>query len=237
MSSLYQLHVDRMSVCILVNAPLVLVGTTGQEIGRCLTRLVLPSETEHVFTSTVGRSKVDLLTLVDQEDLVELLVNTFTSLIQGDERRHFAIEVCEVRSQFVVRSICHASADHSRDVGQGPDTFGIVERGRGVETTRGVVPGKDTTLTTESLGDRDTLPLSTRDTSNKLVTDKGVGSVLNVEHLEQGAEEFFTELLLRNTAGKLARGLASEGGLDGLLDSQGGQVLIICCITAKENRR
>jgi hypothetical protein len=73
-----------------VYAPLVLVGTSGQEIGRSLTGLVLPSETEHVFTSSVGRPKVDLLTLVDQEDLVELLVDTFTSLVQGDERGHFA---------------------------------------------------------------------------------------------------------------------------------------------------
>jgi len=182
---------------------LVLVGTTGQEIGSSLTGLVLPSETEHVFTSSVGRSKVDLLTLVDQEDLVELLVDTFTSLVQGDERGHFG------------------------DIGQGPDALGVIERGRGIETTRRVVPRKDTTLSTERLCDRDTFPLSTRDTTDELVSDQSSRGVLDVEHLEQGVEELFTELMLGDAAGELSGGLASEGGLDSLPDGQGGQVLVV----------
>jgi hypothetical protein len=52
--------------------------------------------------------------------------------------------------------------------------------------------------------------------------------VLDVEHLEQGVEELFTELVLGDAAGELSGGLASEGGLDGLPDGQGGQVLVVC---------
>jgi hypothetical protein len=117
---------------------------------------------------------------------------------------------------------------YSRDVGQGPDALGVIERGRGIETTRRVVPRKDTTLSTERLCDRDTLPLSTRDTTDELVSDQSSRGVFDIEHLEQGVEELFTELVLGDAAGELSGGLASEGGLDGLPDGQGGQVLVVC---------
>lgn len=55
--------------------------------------------------------------------------------------------------------------------------------------------------------------------------------MLDVEHLEQGVEELFTELVLGDAAGELSGGLASEGGLDGLPDGQGGQVLVVYEIT------
>lgn len=117
---------------------------------------------------------------------------------------------------------------NSRNIGQGPDTLGVIERGRGIETPRRVVPRKHTTLSTERLGDRDTLPLSPRDTSDELVPDERIRGVLDVEHLKQGSEELFPELFLRDPAGEFSGRLASEGGLNGLLNRQGGQVFVVC---------
>jgi len=57
--------------------------------------------------------------------------------------------------------------------------------------------------------------------------------VLNVQHLEQGGEELFSEFLLRDTAGDLSGGLASQGGLDGLPDGQSRQVDVVCTWTRK----
>jgi hypothetical protein len=51
-----------------------------------------------------------LTTIINDEDLVELLVYTFTSLVEGDEGRHLV------------------------NVGEDAEGFGIVQSGRSVET-------------------------------------------------------------------------------------------------------
>ena len=118
-----------------------------------------------------------------------------------------------------------------RDIGQSPDTLGVIQSGRSIQTTSRVIPRKHTTLSTESLGDRNTLPLSSRNTSDEFVSDQRVARVLNVQHLEQGGKEFLSEFFVRDTAGELSGGLASQGGLDGLPNGQGRQVDVICTRT------
>jgi hypothetical protein len=55
-----------------------------------------------------------LTTVVDDKDLVELLVNTLTGLVEGDEGRHLV------------------------NVGKNAKSLGVVESGGGVETTGAV---------------------------------------------------------------------------------------------------
>lgn len=69
--------------------PLVLIGTPSQEVSSRLPRLVLPTHVQEILPGLVSRSKVDLVTLVDDQDLVELLVDTFAGLVEGDEGGHF----------------------------------------------------------------------------------------------------------------------------------------------------
>jgi hypothetical protein len=70
--------------------------------------------THHVLPRLASRTEVDLTTVVDDENLVELLVDTFTGLVEGDEGRHLV------------------------NVGEDAEGLGVVESGGGVETTRAI---------------------------------------------------------------------------------------------------
>jgi hypothetical protein len=112
------------------------------------------------------------MALVEDHDLVELLVDTLAGLVERDKG-----------------GLLH-------DVGQKAEGLGIVESGRCVETTSRVVPRSEDTASAPHLGDRDTLPLSARDTAHEGVADDGVGGVLDVEHGEEELEHFLAELLV-----------------------------------------
>ena len=55
-------------------------GAAGEVVGARLTWEVREPERDHVLARLVRGTEVDLATLVDHEDLVELLVDAFSSL-------------------------------------------------------------------------------------------------------------------------------------------------------------
>jgi hypothetical protein len=81
----------------------------------------------------------------------------------------------------------------SEDIGQGPDRSSELKSCRGVESSRRVVPSDDGSTVNKDLGDGDSLSLSSRDSSDELVTDERVGGVLDTERLEEKGEEFYVE--------------------------------------------
>jgi hypothetical protein len=113
------------------------------------------------------------------------------------------------------------------EIGQKSQRLGIVERGRSIEASGRVVPRSKGDVTTEHLGDRDSLSLSSRNTSHEGVTDVGVGRVLDVEHGEQEVENLLSELGVGDTGNLLSRGLGLERETKRLGDSKSRQVVIV----------
>jgi hypothetical protein len=73
-------------VSALLESSLVGVSASTEIIGSCLTRHISVSETNEVLSCFLGWAEEDFSSFIDDENLVELFINTFTSLVQGDER-------------------------------------------------------------------------------------------------------------------------------------------------------
>lgn len=126
-------------------------------------RLLRTMETkvDEILLRLIGGTLVKHATSVDDKDLVHELIDTLTSLIQGDEGGTLA---------------------HVRHYTQ---RLGVIESGASIETTRGVIPAGDRRLGSERLGNTDTFPLTTRNAANKRVADQGVPRVNDAKHLEK----------------------------------------------------
>lgn len=162
---------ERFMVCA-VSPEVISCGLTGH-IGI--------SEANKVLSSLLGGTKVDFSTFIDDKNLVELLVDTFTSLVKGDEA---------------------CSLEH---IGENAERLGIVQGGGGIETLGCIVPGGNSRACRHHLGDRDSLALSTRDTSNFGITDEGILRVRNVQHAQEQVSDFVSELFNALSWQSLAR--------------------------------
>ncbi|KAI3475787.1 hypothetical protein L1887_62784 [Cichorium endivia] len=182
------------------------VGASREEVGRGLTRVVLEAEVEEVGARLVARAKVDAAALVDDHDLVELLPDTLAGLVERDE------------------------GGEADNVGEDAHALGVVERRRGVETARGVVPAEHGGTRGHALGDTDTLALATRHATNGGGSDEGVCGVRDAEHLEEGVEHLLVERLDGLVRETLAGALEVESELERLLDGEGGKVEVVLLV-------
>lgn len=87
------------------------------------------------------------MTFVEDENLVELVENTFTGLVERDKG-----------------GLAH-------DVSKKSKRLGVIESRGSIETSSRVVPGADSGARTEHFGDGDTLSFTTGNTSNKGIAD------------------------------------------------------------------
>lgn len=104
-----------------------------------------------------------------------------------------------------------------------------------VQTSRRVVVADDMSASRHHLQNTNTLPLATRDAANEFVTDEGLLGVSDVEHLQKHVEDLHVEGLASDSGktGSLARCLGSQCEFEGLFDSEGGDVDVIC-VRAKQ---
>ena len=114
-------------------------------------------------------------------------------------------------------------------VGLDTDRFDIVQsRGR-VETTGRAIPHIDTGSDRHLFRDGKTLAITTRDTTNERVTDLGLDLARQSVHLGQNIEEFLNEFATMFLEAH-ARGFGLERCFQGLTDSQGRVMEVICCV-------
>lgn len=106
---------NRLVVLAIGELSLVRVGTAGKVVGRRLTGQILVTDGDHVLSGFFGGTEVNDVTFVDDHDLVELVVDALTGLIEGDKG-----------------SLVH-------DIGQESKGFGVVESSGGVETSRRLI--------------------------------------------------------------------------------------------------
>jgi len=147
-----------------------------------------------------------LPTLVDDEDLVELLVDALAGLVERDERRHLV------------------------DVGEDAQRLGVVESGRGVETASRVVPRGDARPGRHHLGDRDALALAARDAAHEGVADLGVARVRDAEHAQEELHDLLVELLLGLAGEELARRLDAQGEEERLGDRERRRMVVVLLV-------
>ena len=155
------------------------------------------SQRLEVFSGFVGRTLVEHAAGVNDHNLVHKFVDTLSGLVQGDESGPLA------------------------DIGHDAQGLGVVQGGAGIQTTGGVVPADNGGFGGQCFRDTNTLPLTTRHTTDELVTDKGVPGMSNTKHLEQSVND-------NGDAGTvLLLGLVDLRELEGLPDGERREMLII----------
>ena len=116
------------------------VGESEGDLRSCEVRRKRSRErrgrTHHVVASFFGGPKVDLASFVNHEDLIELVVDAFSSLREENQLRG---STSTRRTNLVERN----EGSDIVDVGENPQTLGVVERSTGVESASRVVPGAD----------------------------------------------------------------------------------------------
>jgi hypothetical protein len=164
---------------------------------------ILESKTDHVSSSLGGGTVVDNSTIVENHDLVELIVNTFTSLVKGNKG-----------------SLVH-------DIGQKSKGFSVIKSSGSVKTSSRIVPRANGCTTTEHFPDGYSFPLSTGYTSNESVSDNSVFSVFDVEHRQEHSEDLFLELFVAETFNLSLGGLGVESESKSLTDSESREMIIV----------
>lgn len=163
----------------------------SQEIGGGLARRAIEAESLEVLTGLAGLSEEDLTSFVKHEGLVEKVVCALGSLVDGNAAS--ALE--KVARHFQVLAEL--------------DGIGAIE------TSCAVIPALKRGTGQGSLGNGDTLALTTRHTANVLVTYTGVDCVADAEHGHHNIPQVLGKHVLGDPWGKLAgragAGSKSEG--------------------------
>jgi hypothetical protein len=101
------------------------------------------------------------------------------------------------------------------------------EIGRKRREDERVVPRSNGGASSHHLSDRDTLTLTTGDTTNEGGSDLGVLSVWNSEHAKEEVQDFLLKLLAARAGKELAGGLEGESEEERLSDGEGRSVDVV----------
>ncbi|KAI6753414.1 hypothetical protein HG531_005583 [Fusarium graminearum] len=156
-------------------------GHGGEEIRSGLASRALETQVDEVLLGSISAAKEDLSTLVDDGRLVEQVVGALRRLVDGHNGG--------VVEKFGLQTEGFAKFD---GVGR-------------VETSSRVVPALQRSSRQGSLGNGNTLALTTRDTTNVLVTDAGVGGVRNTKHGHDDIAKVVGKVVPVQALGKLTR--------------------------------
>lgn len=118
--------------------------------------------------------------------------------------------------------------DHREDVGEDSEGLRVVESGGSIKSSSRVVPRCDASVRCHHLGDRDPLPLASRNSSSEGISDDGVLGVLDVEHLKERRLNLLPEVLNRGSGESLSGRLTGESERKGLSNSKGGEMDVVC---------
>ena len=149
------------------------IGATGL-VGGALTRERLITQTLKIGMSFGSRPKVDLATLVDDQNLVEEVVDTFSGLIEGDE------------------------GGLTKDISHDPQALDEIQGGTSIQATSGVIPGLNSSTCGHHIDDGHSLTFTTTDTVNEHITKEHLCRPGNVEHAEKEVANFIDVRLSLN---------------------------------------
>lgn len=217
---------------------------TGQVIGNVLTRRALETQILEVRSGLGLRTPVDAVTAGDDHNLVEELVDLVTGLVcrmektsipqsgitKGEcELKHVQREMKEVhpKTSVMVRMDRVYSkaveASSPREELSQATTEARLTRTSAMETRYKNKKAQTQVNTIKQEGRKPSketyLSLSSRHSSNELVTDQGVVSVLDSERLEQSSKELGLVILSRLAFDSVVRRLHLQTELEGLSDS------------------
>jgi len=147
-----------------------------------------------------------LSAVVNDHDLVKLLENAFTSLIQRN------------------KGCC------LEDIGHDAKRFGIIQSCRSIETSSRVVPTEHDSPGSHHFCDRHSLSFTTGNTSNERIADFRIASMRDVQHTQKQFKDFISELFLFLFRQSFAGSLGSESKHERLPDSKGWKVIVILLI-------
>ena len=176
------------------------IGDGSQEIRSGLSGGTLEAKVDEVLLGLACGTHEDLAARIDHQDLVHHVVNSLTSLVKSDKRS-------------AVRNISHDS-----------QRSGVVKSSRCIETSGRVIPGNDSGFGSQCFGDGNTLPFTSRDTADVLVTNHGVLGVRDTEHLHECSGDDIDLLT------GLFPGLGHEGESESLPDVHDSHVRVIFAI-------
>jgi len=100
-----------------------------------------------------------------------------------------------------------------------------------VQTTGTVIPALKRCTTESSFGDRNTLSLSSRDTSQEIVSDAGVDCVADTKDSHDHIAQISSELWASNASWNVSGGSGLSSKFKGLSDCQHGEMYVhLCCV-------
>ena len=175
-------------------------GHGGQEIGSGLTRRAFETQVDEVLLGLIGTAEEDLATLVQDSSLVEEVISALRGLVDG-----------------------HAgSASEKLSLqAKGLDELDGVGR---VKTSGTVIPALKGSARESSLGNGDTLSLTTRNTTDVLVTNTSVDGVADAEHGHDDVSEMVGEHGLGDAVRDMARSTGAGGEGQSITHCQLGEM-------------
>lgn len=164
-----------------------------EEISRRLSGGAVIAHIGKVLLGDLCGAKEDLATLVEYHDLVEFLQYLVRMLCY---RFH-----CYEHSTHVVGKLTGLVQGHHgtspTKLSSKPERLDELERRCTVETTRTVVPALNGTLVEDGLGNTNSLPLTSTDTSDEVVANLGVDGPSNAKHGHDGIAQMLRVFMSR----------------------------------------
>ncbi|KAH3677160.1 hypothetical protein WICPIJ_009029 [Wickerhamomyces pijperi] len=129
------------------------IGDSSQVLSGGLSSWTFEPQVNEVLLSCFSLPKEHLTTFVQHQHLVETFVDGLTSLVNGDKGNRLG------------------------QVGGGSDSLGILQGSGSIEPSGGVVPTVNSTLSRHGFSNGHSLSLTTRNTTDVIVTNLGVESM------------------------------------------------------------
>jgi len=153
-----------------------------EEVGCGCASRALKSEIDKILLRIVGPAEEDLAAFVQYNDLVKEVVSTLRCLVDRN------------------------AGGASKKFGLQPQVANELDSIGAVQASGTVIPALERSARERGLGDSDTLSLTSRDTTDVLVSDTGVDSVADAEQCHDNIPEVVGKKVLGDTIGDLARG-------------------------------